>query len=229
MVGTINFHALYLLASHELVPREFLYPTEVGIMLGLSFLCITLARIARPSIYFSIFSGMIKTTGVRAHVRESLPLFKRGSMLLILNYLMSSALVIYFFLGEYDVLLDNQVFISTILPFALLVWNILSLLITGWITGEDKSLREPIIMKVLGAQTLGLVYSVYALVWVLNPDYHDALLQLIVWTFIAEGIWRVMKSVKAVYGYGISWYYIILYFCTLEILPLFVLLYFGVF
>jgi hypothetical protein len=83
-------------------------------------------------------------------------------------------------------------------------------------------------MKVLGAQTLGLFYFIYALVWVLNSSYHEALLSLIVWTFVLESVLRLIKSVKTVYGHGVSWYYIILYLCTLEILPFFVLFYFGV-
>jgi len=33
---------------------------------------------------------------------------------------------------------------------------------------------------------------------------------------------RVIKNSIVVIGAGVSWYYIILYFCTLEILPLFV-------
>jgi hypothetical protein len=228
MVSNLNFHVLYLLAPHELTPREFVYPIEIGVLLAFCFICITLARVVRPSIYFSIFSGMMKTTSLRAHIRETLPLLKRGSLFLLLNYFLSSALVLYFLIGQYEIPKANQVVLSSIAPIGLLFGNLLSLLMTGWITGEWKCLKEPIIMKVLGAQTLGLFYFIYALVWVLNSSYHEALLLLIVWTFVLESVLRLIKSVKTVYGHGVSWYYIILYLCTLEILPFFVLFYFGV-
>ena len=83
-------------------------------------------------------------------------------------------------------------------------------------------------MKVLGAQSIGLVYFICALVWVLNPNYQETLIQVVVGAFVIESFIRIIKSVLVVYGQGVSWYYIILYFCTLEMLPLFVVYYFVV-
>jgi hypothetical protein len=74
-------------------------------------------------------------------------------------------------------------------------------------------------MKVVGAQALGVVYFVLTTLWILQPDYVEVIFQAAIWIFIGESIFRILKSVAVVLRQGVTWYYIILYFCTLEILP----------
>jgi hypothetical protein len=226
MVNSTFFYTPSLLIPSELSSRDHLFSYEVGILLSISFLLIAFARLARPNIYAAVSIGMIKTSGLRTHIRETFPLNKRGSILLLVNYLLSTTLVLYLFMDQFQINRLDQLVIAGAAPLVLLVGNIACLRVTGWITGEYNRLKEPVIMKILGAQVLGILYFLCALVWVLNSSYQDVLTQVIIWTFIIESSLRVIKGVTTVYNNGVSWYYIILYFCTLEILPLFVVYYF---
>jgi Domain of unknown function (DUF4271) len=223
-----NLHTSVLSASipSELATRDSLFSYEVGIVLFVSFLLIAFARLARPNIYLAMSVGMLKTTSVRAHIKETFPLNKMGSIFLLINYLFSSALIVYLCLSNFDLYQLDRIVISLAAPFALLVGNLLSMITTGWLTGEYEVLKAPLIMKILGAQSIGLIYFMCALIWVLNSDYQNILIQVAIWTFIIESALRIFKSIMVVYTQGVSWYYIILYFCTLEILPLFVVYYF---
>ena len=223
-----NLHTSLLSTAipSELATRDSLFSYEVGIVLFVSFLLIAFARLARPNVYAAMSVGMIKTTTVRAHIKETFPLNKRGSILLLINYLLSSSLVVYLCLSAFELENLDRVVVSLVAPFALLVGNLLSFFLTGWVTGEYDLIKDAVIMKILGAQSIGLIYFLCALIWVLNSDYQNVLTQIVIWTFIIESSLRILKSVKAVYSQGVSWYYIILYFCTLEILPLFVVYHF---
>jgi hypothetical protein len=81
-------------------------------------------------------------------------------------------------------------------------------------------------MKIVGAQFLGLFYFIVALMWALNPFDQIILINIILWSFLIENSIRLFKSISAVYLQGVSLYYIILYFCTLEIPPIIVFYYF---
>jgi len=210
----------------ELGARELHFSYEVGMALSLSFLLIAFARLARPNIYVAIGVGLIKTSGLRAHIKESFPLNKKGSILLLINYLLSSSLIVYLCLDNLGLQRIDQLIIALGTPLALLFGNLFSLLATGWVTGESEIFKEPLIMKIIGAQAIGIVYFVCALIWVLNSSYQDVLSQIVIWAFLIESLIRIVKSTLTVYSQGVSWYYIILYFCTLEILPLFVVYYF---
>ena len=220
------FSSMSLSVPSELSSREPWFSYGVGIVLFTSFLLIAFARLARSNIYASLSVGMIKVGSVRTHIRETFPINKRGSILLLLNYLISTGLIVYLCLEDTRVWKTDQFMIAAATPFALFVGALISIRATGWLTGEYEVLKAPMIMKVLGAQSIGLVYFIYALVWVLNPNYQEILIQVVIWTFAIESFIRIIKSVLVVYGQGVSWYYIILYFCTLEILPLYVVYYF---
>ena len=222
------FSSISLSIPSELSSREPWFSYEVGIVLFTSFLLISFARLARPNIYASLSVGMVKVGSVRTHIRETFPINKRGSILLLLNYMISTGLIVYLCLEDTSVWKMDQMMIAAAIPFALFAGALISIRVTGWLTGEYDVLKAPLIMKVLGAQSIGLVYFICALVWVLNPNYQETLIQVVVGAFVIESFIRIIKSVLVVYGQGVSWYYIILYFCTLEMLPLFVVYYFVV-
>jgi len=215
-----------LVIPSELAEREMQFSYEVGIALSVAFLLIAFARLARPNIYFAVGIGLMKTSGLRAHIKEAFPLNKKGSILLLINYLLSSSLIVYLCIERFELNIIDQIVVAVITPFALLFGNLFALGATGWVTGEKEVMKEPIIMKILGAQAIGVIYFICALIWVLNSNYQDVLIQVVIWTFVIESSLRIIKSILTVYGQGVSWYYIILYFCTLEILPLFVVYYF---
>jgi hypothetical protein len=73
------------------------------------------------------------------------------------------------------------------------------------------------------AQFSGLLFSVIGLFWIMSPGADKLFLSLFLAVISLKVLSRLLKNSMAVLGNGVRWYYIMLYLCTLEILPLFVL------
>lgn len=186
-----------------------------------------LARARQPNVYYAVAVGMIKTQSVGVFLREVMPLRSRASLLLLINYWISSGLMVYLIAEYYDLGVINAWVLAVSVPGAILCFHFFSLFLSGWIIGEPKVFRAPIAMKLIGTQVLGIVYFVCATFWILQPDYVNITLQVVLWVFLAESAFRILKGVSVVLRQGVTWYYIILYFCTLEILPFLLIYYFG--
>lgn len=179
----------------------------------------------KANMFEALASSTIKVQGIQAYLRESFPLNRRASLLLIVNYLVSFALVLYL-VNDFSVVhIEYEWWVNLLVPAALLAWSLISMLFVGLLSGERQVFAEPLAMKVVGAEILGIIYFVLGLISTLYPIDETLFLQIVVGVFLLESILRIFKSILSVMSRGVSWYYIILYFCTLEILPLFVAYY----
>ena len=203
-----------------LVPRFDAGNTIVGVILFAAFITIALVRISHSSMYASLVIANMRVGGLKAFIRESMPLNKLSSGLLLFNYLLSSSAMLYLYCVYQNIEGTDSVLIILLLPTALLASTFVSLFLTRMLVGVNDIFQEPLILKVIGAQFLGLIYFCLALVWMLNTNYSLVFINLMVWAFIIESIFRIIKSIVLVFSKGVPLYYIILYFCTLEILPL---------
>ena len=192
----------------------------MGYVLFVSFITLAIARFARAGIYQTLVLANGKLQGVVSFVRETMPLTKPSSFLLIMNYLLSTGAVCYLYVQSNEkIQLSNDILVF-LLPFALLAWNLSAFLLTRWLSGASGVFAGPITLKIIGAQFLGLIYFLCAVLWLFISGQGNMFAQLALFLFFAESGFRVVKSINLVLKQGVSWYYIILYFCTLEILPL---------
>ncbi len=222
---------IYLSISNEIIPNELIPRFQslewlMGYVLFVAFITLAIARFARAGIYQSLFLATGKFQGVVSFVRETMPLSKPSSLLLILNYLLSTGAICYLYVQSNEKIQLSNDAIVFILPFSLLVWNLASFLLTRWLSGTSGVFAGPITLKLIGAQFLGLIYFFCAVVWLFNSGQEALFAQLALILFFIESGFRVIKSISLVLRQGVSWYYIILYFCTLEILPL-LMIYFA--
>ncbi|MDX2359264.1 MAG: DUF4271 domain-containing protein [Crocinitomicaceae bacterium] len=224
MIFTELFTSPLIAIPTELSLRDNSISPIVGAGLFISFLMIAFAKLLKSDIYLTLVISNIKIAGLPTYLREAFPLNKGGSYLLLVNYLLSFSTIIYLLYGAVEIGYQEWINIATI-PLVILLWSLGSMLIVGLISGDQQAFYEPISMKIIGAQLLGIIYFVIALISVLYAVDNWVLIQLVIWTFFAEYFIRLAKSIIIVYLKGVSWYYIILYFCTLEILPLFVAYY----
>ena len=206
---------------NELVPRSHTVGWLMGYALFASFIALSVARLAREGVFQALILANMKFKGVVSFVKEAMPLGKPSSLLLILNYVLAAGVICYFFyiqrFEEGEIGTGVVVFL---LPLALLLWNVLCFVLTGWISGATHVFAGPIALKVIGAQLLGLIYFVLAIMWLFSTGQASLFGQLALFLFFVESFFRVVKSANLVLSQGVSWYYLILYFCTLEILPL---------
>lgn len=216
---------IYLSISNEIIPNELVPRFQsvewlLGYVLFVAFITLAIARFARAGIYQTLVQANGKFQGVVSFVRETMPLSKPSSLFLILNYILSTGAVCYMYVQSNDkIQLSNDVLVF-LLPFALLAWNLSAFLLTSWLSGVSGVFVGPATIKIIGAQLLGLIYFLCAVLWLFTSGQGNMFAQLALILFFAESGFRVVKSISLVFKQGVSWYYIILYLCTLEILPL---------
>lgn len=196
-------------------------------VLSLSFAMIAISRMSNNRSITTVMSVFFRNTSVDQVLKENMRLNSLSSVLLIFNYFISFSLCTFIFFNRI-ILLDVlwSVIFATGVPFIWFILEILGLLSIGWLTGEQKRLEISIINTLTGSQFSGLVFSAIALFWIMNPDLNRLFLALFVAVICLKFFSRLLKNSIAVLSTGVPWYYLILYFCTLEILPLFVAYYY---
>jgi hypothetical protein len=126
----------------------------------------------------------------------------------------------------YQLDLTNTLLIASSVPVALLIYEMVGILFIGALTGEFKRIKSILLVTITTNQITGLVLFLIALFWTLNPQFGTLFFKLSVGIMLLKLLIRTIKGMYVILNNGVSLYYIILYFCTLEILPLMVLSYF---
>jgi hypothetical protein len=126
----------------------------------------------------------------------------------------------------YHLNLSISLTISVIAPISLLIYDMIGIVFVGLLTGEFKRLKSILLVTITTNQITGIVLFLLALFWTLNPQFGALFFKLSVSIFLIKVLFRIIKGIYIILNNGVSLYYIILYFCTLEILPLMVLSYF---
>ena len=207
----------------ELTPRDVSSGTAVGYALFVCFVLLALSKLIRTNIYSTLLFSSFKIKTIEQFVRTEHKLNSGASFLLFFNYLIAFSTLL-FILFHFPVLTDViKIGIVFLLPISLPLISILSLLFVMLITGETRILLQQFYFRVIGVQILGLLFFVIGVVWSVFGITHQTLYVLIITLLLIEFFLRVLKGVTLLLAQNVAWYYIILYFCTLEILPLIVL------
>jgi hypothetical protein len=205
---------------NELTPRFHSTEWLMGYVLFFAFIILAFARFARAEVYQTLILANGKFQGIVPYVREVMPLNKPSSWLLIINYVLSMGAISYLLTENSSTIQLPVKEVVFLIPIFFLLWSLIGFVITGWLTGESDKFSAPITFKIIGAQLLGLLYFLCAILWLFMSFESQLFTQIVVILFLGESFFRIVKSVRAVFKQGVSWYYIILYLCTLEILPL---------
>lgn len=222
---SIDFVFELTVDTFKLVPRDVVVTNYVAIGIGLSFVLIVSAKLVNNQVYLGLFSGVIKVFTQSFFEREGGSNSKGHTLILLLNYIVAAGLVVSLFPEIKGRALADAWMQILLFPTVVLAWHLLCLKIGAFITGEASAFHEPIQHKIIGTQILGVLFFVVALFEVLYSGGGLWYEELIFWIVCIEFVVRIVKSLIATLTMGVSWYYIILYFCTLEILPLFVTYY----
>lgn len=209
----------------ELTPREPLFGLLIGVSLFASLIVLSLSKLVQSNVFYGLLIANLKFRGVGSWLKESFQWNGGGSVLLMINYFISTAVILYVISSD-TMLTDSFSFwMIWVLPIIYFFWPILSMFFVGILTGEKHLVTDPMAIKLVGAQLLGIYFFVLSTV---NALYHldnQLFLYLFVSALILESAFRYIKSFYSANRKGGVWYYLILYFCTLEILPLFVVAY----
>lgn len=176
----------------------------------------------------ALVQGFARASSVAVMYREESALSSRVSFFLIVNFLMMSSLFIWqtlgVLLGHYPVPVDILWIGVTIL--AMYIVKILGVRLLGFIFEMKDAAQEYVYNIVLFNKTVGLILFPVTLCLAyarqLPPQW------LVIGGLVSWAIVLVYRFVRLSWiglsGKGVSFLYIILYLCTLEILPFVVII-----
>lgn len=204
-----------------LAERSSNYSYLIIAALGICLLLISAARLRQREIFlilgqntffFQRFSEQYKN-GIREN-----PL---SSIFLVLQYIIISGIYIYWY-NHFSLVDFNtyQTIILTTFPAILLVYQLFMISLTGSITGFRQIIQEVNQLTLTMAQSTGIVILIEFILIYFQPKLIIESKLIIGGTFLFFIVLRIIRAFYHAIQLGVSWYYIILYLWTLEILPL---------
>lgn len=213
----------------ELRPNPTLYEEWMLLVFLLVLLNIAYVRIAYQRRMQRLFDSILRVQILRQVMREELVFSHRASILLFLNFCLLAGLTTYlaFRWASFPLPFDQgwMNFMVFALGIALLYYGKLMLSrILRWVLQDSGLIREYLFEVFL----INKVAGIFILPLVVGMAFLN--LSQVGWLFIASCVlglalfgYRIMQGLILSSAHAVSRVYIILYLCTLEILPLYLL------
>lgn len=137
-------------------------------------------------------------------------------------YLTSGALCVHYALLEFE-LKSTGIFLKYFSPLIILAFWVLPLRFTAIVSGHNKE-----VLKILKRQMpvlflTGIILIPFAILFYINSDYRHLLNFVVLGIMVSFVAWIHVRVIYDLILEQISIYYIFMYFCILEILPLFII------
>jgi hypothetical protein len=194
-------------------------------------LCLSLVLWAKSirSNAFAITFGLFRSQlNFDSTIKESWNLLGLPSWLLNFNFILSLGLSLYLSTngGLLNGFLSNAPLLAYPLAAAFFLLAFLSMTIVGSITGAKKVFQLPMQLAWILPQFVGLLLFAINLIWALNPEMASGLTKMVLILVGILSMQRFSRSARFLIGSKIEWYYILLYLCTLETMPLLLVVWF---
>lgn len=193
-----------------------------------SFTLIVILRVFDYRKLLLLFNGFIRASSVAAMYREEYSLTSRISLLLLLNYLLMFPLFIWQTAGFFAVQRDGLAGFGQIIGIILLVYfvKIIVTRILGNVFEVKEASTEYTYNILLFNKTIGLLLFPICLLLAFARQIPP---EFLIWTgIILIGLLLIYRLLRVILigiaNSSVSFFYIILYLCTLEIIPFVVIL-----
>lgn len=221
VISNLYMHIFLAQEPGELILREQLFENHLIYFFLLSALLIGAVKWVYPDMFQFVYHSLFRKASLASStLREDTNALKRASFLLLINYFVIGGTISYM-VGLYFEL-EHTAFLVFV-PLTYYLFLHFGLFITGLISGESKRLKENKKVVNFIHQFSGLVFFPIGLAWLLNTEYTGQILNFLLLAGAFVFIVRIFKGFVCAIQNKISWYYIILYLCTLEIWPLLIL------
>lgn len=211
----------------------------LGMMLFIAFLLLALAKRLEPRIFGTTLQSFFTLGTPESLQKFEVRFNSTGFVLLGFSFLISLWVCFTLYVQHMGTvehatwyvagfeLTSIQLATSTMLIIlSLIVYNFLGLIITSWLTGEKSLMRIFITQSWVNQLFFGFLFFTLGVIWLLNSSAGSYFFHAFLYLFAGFYIVRLLKILIASLLEGVAWYYIILYLCTLEILPIVVLYYY---
>lgn len=218
----MSFLLFFITPKIELIERQ----THLSSFLLVSILIfgtmISLVKMNYANLFGSIGAGFFKFKAQEKLLNESNRIGQGSSIVMHLNFVYSVSLC--FFLLFFDGNNFRLAFLTSIVfTFCLLLIQHTGCRLISIISGEAKIIENGIVINRQVSFFSGILLLILALFWILNLRYRIFFMLIF---FIILGltfIFRLSKGLLFAFRFGYSWYYVFLYLCTVEVLPVFIL------
>ena len=191
---------------------------QLSIFLIGSFLLLTIAKLSSPNLKLNLIYGVLKNKGITKITREEFPISILTNSCLIINFILVSEVSAYIYFKSIS-LESNFSFLLFSFPLIIIIQPLLTSYFIELLTGESGLLLEVRLNSWLFLKISSIFITINLFFWVFNPNHE------IIYSTILIYIYGLIYSIRLIQGLtfaiskGISLYYIILYFCTFELLP----------
>ena len=211
-----------LQSSFELIERDTHMNSYLLVIILLCFAFVGVARVAQPDLIAQTFTGFFKIKRPDSNGFEGSKLQPSMAALIVLNYIVSFATCVFLLLYKNENLLETMSLTLKIVA-ALTFVQLINFRLVFLLSGERAILDS---MNSVNKQVWsfgGYLLTTLALLWILNQEIQTIFERLFFAISFLLIIWRITKGLILGAQLRYKWYYLILYLCTLEILPLIIL------
>lgn len=189
--------------------------------LGISFILLAFSKIGTSRLVY-IFSKIIfKNNSILKIINEEYALTNFSSFVLILNFILTTSILTYLTFLHIDINVNNKfLYLLPLFPIYIFLWPLIWFTIVGLITNEAKLFNENKKNAIILSQITGFLFSFVLLIWTFNLKYSKIFMTFFIIIVFLLWIYKIFRGIIFSFQHHVAWYYIILYFCTLEILPL---------
>ena len=201
---------------------------SIKIVLGLLLFCVSIIALSKfnnSDLFRNVTKSFFRFKLLENNFNDQTRISLWTSMLLNLNFIIS--LTICFFLACSNfVSFNGALFYALGLSAYFVGVQQISFRLATSLSGDN------IISEAIANLTkqiwhmLGLLFLIISLIWALNQQLSANFMLLYFFILFIIIVFRYVKGIFLCYKLGIKWYYLILYLCTLEIMPTFLLYYF---
>jgi hypothetical protein len=188
---------------------------------SVSIIIVALARSRNIIALRTVLVAVVRLHSLDQYMKENMRLESFSSIMLLFNYFISAALCL--FLCSTRVLnmgVAVAFLLSVLLPILFFIIATCGVLFIGWLSGEQQLFSLSRDHTITTFQLSGLACTLLSFIWALNPGLDVWLTWSLLIVILFSFLLRVFKEAIVVLRSGVLWYYLILYFCTLEVLPL---------
>lgn len=217
----MNLPLLMFQSKFELIERQT-HLTSILLFVVLTCSAIVGAgRINNPNFFVAISSGFFKFKAQDKSFNENNRISQGANIALYINFIVSVSLC-FFLLFYKNTNYSFASFAGFLLVGFLIFIQQVCFRITSVFSGQsDISENGNLITRQVWFFS-GLLYLLLSLIWVLNMKFKTVFVVIFISLLIISSFIRLFKGLLFAFWNRFSWYYIFLYLCTFEILPVFI-------
>ena len=214
--------------TQEIVVPKLLSPKvnsmygTITLLLSIAILLITFARMSSSYFLIAITKSIYKNRSIEKISQEEMPLSGLSSFCLLIFFLICASCLLYLTVDFFHDTISTSTLLAIIYtPILFLFGPYLFLNLVEFISGEKGITKAIKLTNWAICKFLGILFSLLVLLWIFNDKNAGVFGYILLVILTVCYVYRIIRGIIFAFSKGISWYYIILYFCMFEIIPMY--------